>query len=155
MIVCHVRGVGSAMLVAIAASLANAAPLLNSQLLTGYWYSEFGSNVFSHSNVFSLVHRRPDGSFNAEFLICSQTDTVDQLETGHWSLSGNRLIETVESIQGKPEHLTAVYDPVEVANSTLVLRISGGDALKHGGPRQFQEVRVFADAKLPGCHVTS
>jgi hypothetical protein len=151
----RIQGFAWAIVFGLAASATNAGPSLSPELLAGYWYSEFDSDVFPHSHVFSLMHRRPDGSFDAEFLICSPTHTLDQLETGHWRVSGNQLFSTLESIQGEPADGTTVYDPVEVGNAALVLRISGGDAYKHGGAKEFREVRVSADSKLPGCSVTS
>jgi hypothetical protein len=139
----------------ISAAAVNAAPLLSPDLLAGYWYSEFDSDVSPHAHVFSLMHRKSDGSFDAEYLICSPTDTSDLFEKGRWRVSGNQLFSTLESVDGKPADGTGVYDPVEVGKAALVLRIAGGEAYKHGGATEFREVRVPASSKLPGCNATS
>lgn len=137
------------LLISATAVIARPAAQLEEYAVAGDWYSE-GSH-----DVLSLQHFETDGTFRIEFRECLKHGFLDHVEAGSWRVSDNHLLMTTELIRDTPVHLTDVLDPLSLDKYRMVLRISGGDALRAFGPADLTLVRVAPDSKLPGCDLIS
>ncbi len=126
---------------------------VTSDAAVGHWYSE---DHYPHGRIFVIEYLEADGSFRTEFRECfSMGGSRDHTESGHWTLSSDRLSMVTEAIADKPVHLSGEYATISMNASTWDLHTVGGDALRVFGPATFRKVRVTADSKLPGCELTS
>jgi hypothetical protein len=97
-------------------SLECALASVTSDAAVGYWYSE---DSYPHGRIFALEHLEADGSFSTKFRECfSLGGSKDHTESGHWTVSGDRLSMVTEAIAEKPVHLGGDYETMSMNAST-------------------------------------
>ncbi|HEY4115511.1 MAG TPA: hypothetical protein VGM17_15755 [Rhizomicrobium sp.] len=130
-----------------------AAISIRADKVIGNWYSE---GRYPYGMIYSIRHIAPDGSFENEFRECFSTGgSKDHVESGHWTIDGNRFRTITEFIAQKPVHLTIETETISFDDVSWTELIVGGDGLKSFGRTKARSTRVSADSKLPACEPVS
>jgi hypothetical protein len=91
-----------AMLAAMPALSARAQP----SFMVGTW---FGRGQPDDKLSMYIDRMRPDGRWRGEYRACLRGKPLDQVQTGRWTLEGDRLLLHVETVDGTPMPRTDVY----------------------------------------------
>jgi hypothetical protein len=117
-------------------------------LPAGSWYAEQQGRM---ETVYSVSHYNSDGSFSNSFRECWLGGSRDHIESGEWSMSGDRMHEVTEIVSGRGVHLVADYEVTRGIDDTWTIRVVGGEALRILGHMARRLVRVAPNFVLPTC----
>jgi len=124
---------------------ASVAPAAAQGWMIGTW---FGQGQLGDPAGMYIDRMRPDGRWRGEYRTCVKGKAIDQSKTGRWSIRGDLLVLTVETVDGKPDTFT---DPYRI--------------LAHGPKTQkyvsemssfvFTPQRMADDFQMPSCELVS
>jgi hypothetical protein len=115
--------------------------------IDGVWYGEAYQPALKTTTQ-ELMHRFPDGSFEIEFRHYDNCIlTLDQVEAGTWSLSGNLYQTKTNLINGLPASFHEIYEIQSVDEKSMVYR--------HVGTGQvYRDEKVSPDFVIPECRIS-
>ena len=118
---------------------------LAAPFLVGAW---FGQGQPDNKGEMWLARNAPDGSFQVQFRSCTKGHALDQVETGRWSLNGDREILQVLTVNGAPLTQTELYKVLSHDGAKQVYRyeVTGFVYTSH---------RVDDKFELPSCETIS
>jgi len=130
----------TAALVALSAPPAKAA-----SYMVGTW---FGHGQPESKDSMYIDRMRADGSWRGEYRTCLKGKASDQVQSGHWSLSGDILSLQVEKVDGIPAARTDTYKIISHgAQSQKYLSLAWNFP--------YAPQRVSDDFQMPSCELTS
>jgi hypothetical protein len=122
-----------------------ASPAHAESYMAGTW---FGQGQPDDKSSMYIDRMRTDGTWRGEYRTCFKNKAVDQVQIGHWSLAGDILTLTVESVNGVAAPRTDSYK-----------------MLSHDAQRQryvslgwkftYTPQRMADDFQMPSCALTS
>jgi hypothetical protein len=116
-----------------------------SSYMIGTW---FGHGQPDDKESMYIDRMRSDGSWRGEYRTCVRGKSLDQIQTGHWSLSGDMLSLKVESVNGAPAPRTDYYKMLSHSAHTQKYL-----SLAKNFP--YTPQRVADDFQMPSCEMTS
>ena len=116
-----------------------------SSYMVGTW---FGHGQPEDKDSMYIDRMRADGSWRGEYRTCGKGKLPDQIQTGHWSLSGDLLLLKVDSVDGLPAPRTDYYKMLShSASSQKYISLSWNFP--------YTPERVADDFQMPSCELTS
>jgi len=130
-------------LLAALSGIARANP--GASYMIGTW---FGHGQPEDKEAMYIDRMRSDGSWRGEYRTCVNGKPLDQIQTGHWSLSGDTLSLNVESVNGTPEPRTDYYKMLSHSANTQKY-------VSLGWNFPYTPERVAEDFQMPSCELIS
>jgi hypothetical protein len=93
-------------LVAMLAVMPALSARAQTSFMVGTW---FGRGQPDDKLSMYIDRMRPDGRWRGEYRACLRGRPLDQVQTGRWTLDGDRLLLHVETVDGAPMPRTDVY----------------------------------------------
>ncbi len=113
--------------------------------MVGTW---FGYGQPESRNAMYIDRMRADGSWRGEYRTCFKGKPEDQAQEGSWSLAGEILSLTVETVDGQPAPRTDTYKMLShSANAQKYLSL--------GWNFPYTPRRVAEDFQMPPCDLVS
>jgi len=130
----------------VCAVLLSAAPASAQSYMVGTW---FGHGQPESKDAMYIDRMLPDGRWRGEYRTCSKGKTIDdQVQTGRWSLQGDILRLTVETVNGRPMPRTDDYKMLaHSANTQKYVSLSWN--------YPYTPARVLDNFQMPSCGLTS
>jgi hypothetical protein len=128
-----------------ALALAAAPPGAAQGWMVGAW---FGHGQPQDKGAMYIDRMRADGSWRGEYRTCIKGKSVDQTQTGRWSVSGDILILSVEMVDG-------VRSPRIDNYKMLSHSPTAQKYLSMGWNYAYSPQRVADDFRMPSCELTS
>jgi hypothetical protein len=122
--------------------LALATPASAASYMVGTW---FGHGQPEDKESMYIDRMRADGSWRGEYRTCVKGKRLDQIQDGHWTLSGDTLSLRVDTVNGVPSPRTDLYKML-AHTATTQKYLSLGWNYPYTPER---EPDVF---KMPSCH---
>lgn len=137
------------MLVLLAATptmlLSAAMPAAAQSWVVGTW---FGHGQPQDKAAMYIDRMRPDGSWRGEYRTCIRGKPEDQTQTGRWSVNGDTLILSVETVDG-------VRSPRVDNYKMLSHSPTAQKYLSMGWNFAYSPQRVADDFRMPSCELIS
>jgi hypothetical protein len=114
--------------------------------MVGTW---FGHGQPQDKGAMYIDRMRPDGSWRGEYRTCSKGKSQqDQVQTGRWSMNGDILVLTVETVNGIAAPRTDNYKMLAHSPTTQKY-------LSLGWNFPYEPQRVADDFRMPSCELVS
>jgi hypothetical protein len=125
--------------------LALAAPAHAASYMIGTW---FGHGQPEDKESMYIDRMRADGSWRGEYRTCVKEKALDQIQEGHWTLSGDTLSLQVDKVNGVRSPRTDLYKMLGHTATTQKY-------LSLGWNYSYTPGRVADDFKMPSCQLIS